>query len=340
MQSDKPLRRFYLLTYPRTASNLLLKILALEDQPNVKSGSYFFLPLHALRLDHGSESTHIEALAPDQKQKEIKCMKGCFSRLIQHLTEAEAKNQLTFVKEHTTFLTEPVAKTRAIDGQNSVTDEMPWMLDEQNGLTQPMEGRSVHNETLLSDSFLKTWKPSFLIRHPALAFPSYYRAVVRIGGEDYARSSRMRRYNRYMMTLRWTRQLYDFYADHFAATESAQGSCNDCNLWPLVLDADDVITHPTVVAKFCDLVGLDATKLKFKWEKERQERSPREKAMMSTIDESTGVNPSKATGCVDIDKEAARWKTEFGEDIGQMIDTFVREAMPDYMFLRSKRLRP
>ena len=41
-----PPRRLLLVSYPRTASNLLLKILALSDQPNVvanEQGGYFFM---------------------------------------------------------------------------------------------------------------------------------------------------------------------------------------------------------------------------------------------------------------------------------------------------------
>ena len=39
--------RFFLITYPRTALNLLVRILALNEQPNVvtgRNGRYLFLP--------------------------------------------------------------------------------------------------------------------------------------------------------------------------------------------------------------------------------------------------------------------------------------------------------
>ncbi len=44
------------------------------------------------------------------------------------------------------------------------------------GIVQSVESaaRSALNITTMSDEFLKTWKPTFLIRHPA-AMPSMYR---------------------------------------------------------------------------------------------------------------------------------------------------------------------
>jgi hypothetical protein len=39
------------------------------------------------------------------------------------------------------------------------------------------------NQTVLPDDFLLCFKPTFLIRHPALVFPSYYRAHVNTFGK-------------------------------------------------------------------------------------------------------------------------------------------------------------
>lgn len=37
--------------------------------------------------------------------------------------------------------------------------------------------RSPLNHRLLSDDFLKSWFPTFIVRHPSLGFPSYYRIL-------------------------------------------------------------------------------------------------------------------------------------------------------------------
>ena len=75
-----------------------------------------------------------------------------------------------------------------------------------------MKDQSPHNETLFPDDFLNTLKPTFLIRHPALAFPSYYRAARRADGDQYLRSEQGQRVCRNIMTLHWSRELYIFYA--------------------------------------------------------------------------------------------------------------------------------
>ncbi|KAK2870579.1 hypothetical protein FQN49_003075 [Arthroderma sp. PD_2] len=343
MEANQPPRRFYLLTCPRTASNLLMKILALEQQPNVtfrEDGGYFFSPVHLMRFDQDSVGAHVEELTPDQKEQQINCMKNCFKTLLQHVDDAESEGKLVVVKEHTHYLADPVAETRFLYGEESVVEELPWALRGRGDLVQTTDGRSMHNKTLFSDDFLKTWQPTFLIRHPALAFPSLYRASVRSSGEEYAKSARGRRVCQKTMTLRWTRELYDFYAEHFAtagvnANLETEGNAT---IWPLVLDADDIMTQPAVLAKFCNIIGLDGNKLKYSWEKDERPRRPGIMAFRTTIDNSTTIDPSKAGGQIDIDEEAAKWREEFGEDIGQMVEKYVRAEMPDYIYLKSKRV--
>jgi hypothetical protein len=41
---------------------------------------------------------------------------------------------------------------------------------------------------------------------------------------------------------------------------------------------------------------------------------------------------------IDIDAEAAKWKVEFGEEIAQMIEKAVRDSMPDYEYLKARRI--
>ncbi|KAF3480785.1 uncharacterized protein GIQ15_06132 [Arthroderma uncinatum] len=341
MKADQSPHRFYLLTCPRTASNLLVKILALEEQPRValrKDGGYFFSPLHLLKYDLGCVDTHVEELTPDQKEKQKKCMKKCFNELLQHLHHAESEGKLVVVKEHTQFLADPVAETRLLYGQESIAKELPWMLRGREDLVQTMEGRSTENETILSDKFLKMWQPIFVIRHPALSFPSWYRASVRADGKEFAKSARGRRICRAVMTLRWTRKLYDFYSEHFSKSDAQPETKVNHVTWPLVLDADDFITQPAVLVKLCQIIGLDSSKLRYSWEKDVQPRRPGIMAFRSTIDNSTSIDTTKVAGNINLDDEAEKWKQEFGEEIGWMVEKHVRSAMPDYSYLKSRRL--
>jgi hypothetical protein len=54
---------------------------------------------------------------------------------------------------------------------------------------------------------------------------------------------------------------------------------------------------------------------------------------------STTINTKKTAGDIDINEEGRKWRDEFGEEDAQMIEKYVRAAMSDYEFLKSKRLR-
>ncbi|KAJ5974923.1 hypothetical protein N7481_008630 [Penicillium waksmanii] len=337
---DNP-RQFYLITSPRTGSNLLLKILALEDQPNVafrKHGGYFFMPLLLLKTKLRCSWIHVEQLSADQREQVEECMKNCFHELNQHVESANSEGKLVVVKEHSNFLTDPVAKTRFLYGEESVTQEMPWELRGPNELVQ-LTSRSIHNETILSDGFLKTWLPIFLIRHPALSFPSFYRACVRADGEEFMKSIPGRRSCQMVMTMRWTRKLHDFYVEHFNESniQAEQGKAKA--IWPIVLDADDIMTEPAVLVRLCNTIGLDRDRLRYQWEPADQVPPLWAQAFRTTLDSSTTINTKKAAGDIDINEEGRKWRDEFGEEDGQMIENYVRAAMLDYNFLKSKRLR-
>ncbi|KAJ5886317.1 uncharacterized protein N7473_008991 [Penicillium subrubescens] len=340
MAPDQP-RRFYIITSPRTGSNLLLKILALEDQPNVafrRNGGYFFMPLVLLKAELRCSWKHVEQLSADQKAHVEECMKSCFNEFNDHIESAGSEGKIVVVKEHSNFLTDPVAKTRFLYGEESIIQEMPWTLRGPNELVRTTS-RSVLNETILSDEFLNTWRPVFLIRHPALSFPSFYRASVRADGEEFTKSTPGRRACQMVMTMRWTRKLYDFYVDSFkecnirADQETAEAT------WPIVLDADDIMTEPAVLVKLCNILGLDSDRLRYEWGPSNQSRPLWAQAFRTTLDSSTTIITTKVAGNVNIDEEGKKWKEEFGEEDGQMIENYVRAAMLDYEFLKSKKLR-
>ena len=55
--------------------------------------------------------------------------------------------------------------------------------------------------------------------------------------------------------------------------------------------------------------------------------------------ESTNIDPTKAVGDVELEEGAANRRKRFGENTGRRIEIYVREAIPDYVLLKSKRLR-
>ncbi|KAE8349486.1 hypothetical protein BDV28DRAFT_160444 [Aspergillus coremiiformis] len=335
MGSHRP-RRFYLMTYPRTASNLLVRILGLDEQPNVlpghTRGGYFFLPVIQLMGALQLRNRGVAEWTDEERRQVKQCYQDCFDTLQEYLDEADSKRCSIFVKEHIHFLAEPTVLTRQLCGTS--VEEAPWMVNvpEVYGFT-----RSAQNETVVPDGFLRTWLPTFLIRHPALAFPSRYRVFLDVngvhpdgvGGEQGTLT----------MTLRWTRSLYNWYRDNLTAEESyIDGDVT----WPVVIDADDVMANQAVVMRYCDILGMDRSKLRFSWqpwtEEQKAEMDKYPRRFLSTLIASSGIVKGKTSDEVDVDVEAKKWREEFGENAAAEIEQLVRAAMPDYEFLRARRL--
>ncbi|KAM5343886.1 hypothetical protein ACJ41O_012423 [Fusarium nematophilum] len=335
MTQDKESRqrpRYWLLTSPRTASNLLVKLLNLDEQGvrPAQGGGYFFLPSVPQHFDLNNKPmdtwTQEERTGLDDIHQE------CFDRLQEHIFAAEREGQITFVKEHVMMLNNPFFEAQHVYGTKHVPGEPKSLL--MKGIKHPSldPSRSPLNLTLLPDEFLKTWNPTFLIRHPAMVLPSLYRTClcdIEMNGFTRAKKEPMAA----EVTTKWVRSLYDLYSAHFV----------DDPLWPIVLDADDIMTCPALVAKYAQLAGLDDRKVRYSWDKASEEKvnklSSAEQRMLSSINASTKVDTTKVAGSIDIGEEAVKWRNEFGMEGAQKLEQWVRDAMPDYKFLYSRRLR-
>ena len=327
---------FYLITYPRTASNLLVRILALDEQPAVVHGKqgYFFLPPASLAGKLKLRKKVVADWTRDEKNQMMQSYQDSFDELEKQIRTAKAEQKIVFVKEHVTFMIEPTARAKFALSQSSVK-EPPWTV-QTHDIPRSEATRSSLNETILPDEFLRIWKPTFLIRHPALAFPSLHRCNRDLQEETTDRQQKS------MMTLHWVRTLYDWYVQHFNETTSE--SDGDAT-WPLVLEADDILTEPEVIVRFCEILGLDSTKLQFNWAPADEEKLAElgddiVRRMLSTLSASAGIMGGKTSAGLDIDAEAKKWREEFGEDMGIKMEGWVRAAMPDYEFLWARRLRP
>ncbi|KAI4263863.1 MAG: hypothetical protein L6R42_001010 [Xanthoria sp. 1 TBL-2021] len=324
--------RYYLISYPRTASNLLLKILALDRQPNVSTGEfdggYFFLPVDIAIARLGLQGRNVDDWTADEVREVRDKAQDCFETMRQCVESAESRGHKSFIKEHTVFLADPTVRSRL---RFSSVRESPWTVEYGGGASH-----SSLNFTMLPDEFLLTFLPIFLIRHPAQAFPSLYRAIVKLDGKEAADRDD---FAALMITLEWTRSLYEFYVQR-------QGSlaCSPAESvhWPIIIDADDIMAHPNVVAQLCDRMGMDHQQLRFSWDQVRTEdiSDVDLKVLRSTLYESTGIIGGKTSTDLDIDAEAAKWRAEFGNTAAERIAKLVREATSHYDYLRERRLRP
>ncbi|KAI0165580.1 hypothetical protein GGR57DRAFT_497052 [Xylariaceae sp. FL1272] len=206
-----------------------------------------------------------------------------FDALQDHIEDAEATHKIIFVKEHVTFINDPM-------------------------------------------------HPTFLIRHPAMMLPSLLRTFDDSKGKDAAWNGRTEPHE-IEMTTKWFRAMYDFYVDQFG--EGSQ--------WPVAIDADDIMRSPEFVVKYARITGLDPSKLKFSWEKASEEQLNKFPTLavkiLRTLNGSSGVDISKVAGDIDIAEEAVKWRAEFGEELGCKLEGWVRNAMPDYEYMYSRRLK-
>lgn len=287
---------------------------------------------------NGTYGKDLNLWSPEKRKALMDSYQSSFDALQAQLEAATRERRDVFVKEHVPWLMEPVAEQKFLYREDS-THETPWMVRTGGEGVSDAGSRLHGNETVLPDEFLKTWRPTFLIRHPAMAFPSAYRTSVDNEGVEAARSQRA--IHKLEMTLHWSRTLYDWFLRHLDPSNSSSGE--DGESWPIILDADDIIVSPNVVRRYAEILGFDASRLKIEWNAATPEQlskiGPMERRMRSTIDASTGIVKDKVAGDVDIEREAQKWKKEFGAEMGEEMQKWVREAMPDYEYLRARRLR-
>lgn len=335
---------FYLFTQPRSCSNLLRHMIALDEQPSVfpatDHGGYFFMPFFKASVIERLWTKPVDQMSEEQVTKMKQIAQSCAEALGQHIAKARSLHKMAVVKDHATLIANPVAITKFLYGTESTTQQ-PWSVDpgpaafgEKLVDDQP-SSHSPGNESILPDRLLKAFKPTFLIRNPVLAFPSFYRAIRDLhGGTNYEA-------NKQLLTLHWNRSLYDWYVRQ---SQNGNGHKDEGGSWPIILDADDIMTEPAVLVRFCEMVGLDATMIRYSWDAatkeavESMEEEPRR--MMSSLLASSGINESKLSKNLSVETEASKWREEFGEEYGAMLEKLVRAAMPDYEYMKSKRLQP
>lgn len=341
----QPIKRLYIFTYPRTASSLLVRILNLPNQPGVistKGGGYFFLPANQrLRELHLLQRCHDQW--PDPEKAEVHALyHQCFAKLQDFVASTEAVGQTVVIKEHVPHMVDPVSKSKYVHETGAFAQ--PFPKDNRTKLSNLGDTSPTHfslsgiNNTVLPDEFLLGWLPTFLIRHPALAFPSYYRIFWRNCQGCEKEMAGLQKDLSSSMTLRWTRQLYDWYAGQCVCQEASLAHRQK----PIVLDADDVLANPDILVRFCDMVGLDPRQLCFQWEPTKPDQlhevDPLTRQMNATLLSSSGIIQNMNDEPIDLEKESLKWKSEFGEAGGSWLTQWVQDSILDYEYLRSRRL--
>ncbi|KAK5655191.1 hypothetical protein OQA88_6090 [Cercophora sp. LCS_1] len=338
-------RRLFLVSIPRTASNLLVKVLNIQHQPDVFTNDklgYFFYEVYMTPVVKGYFTKPVDQWTDAEKTEVRTIYQRCLDRLEGASEEAERNDKIMFTKEHAFWFVNPVTMldtTGSRDGRVQ-QDEFRLSFPEIYG---PRQTFSPNNKTVLPDEYLRTWKFAFLIRHPALAWPSMYRAMQKVSKLGFFDDDGVNGALVANMTWKWTRHLYDWCTEY--SSESPNG--------PLILDAHDIIHNQDIVLRFCELTGLDKSAVQFEWEGDKLPKSVPEDStskyadlevkaahiMISTLKESKGIIKDRTPAAVDIAAEVEKWKAEFGLNGAALLEKTVRESMSDYEYLRERRLQ-
>jgi len=197
---------------------------------------------------------HLNEWTPEERSNLSNCHKTCYDAFRKHAKSAEAQDKCVYAKEHTPWLIDPVAKTRIVFGENTIIEE-PWMVR-----AMKRQVCIEWSETVLPDDVLRQWYPTFLIRHPALAFPSLYRTTMDLQGAEAAKCGGA--CQRLEMTMRWSRNCMNWYLRQFVGFNSST-KVNDG--WPLILDVGDIMAEPRILERYGEIVGLDPIRFKSRW---------------------------------------------------------------------------
>lgn len=176
------------------------------------------------------------------------------------------------------------------------------------------------------------------MRHPALAFESLYRNWTELQSTVSGEAGVQKNIMESLVSIRPVRNLYDFYKRHFEAKGDS--------MWPVVIDANDIIHNPEVLKEYCGTIGLETSRIVSEWEAydvpdyEDSFTAEAQKQMLATVAGSRGIVKDKAPTDISIDVEAEGWRNKFGEEAGAMIERWVRDAIPDCEYMRSRRSSP
>lgn len=195
------------------------------------------------------------------------------------------------------------------------------------------------NPSILPDTFMRTLSPIIQIRHPAISIPSFYRARLDTGNLNIHHPTFLTN-----CTYAWSRAAFDWYCEHVFPDRKTHHQQTKGQAWPIVLDGDDLLnSNDRVIAAICALANLNQHGVTTAWQPVSAEAKakfpPAQQRFLSTLQTSSRVIKSGVSGGqVDVEKEAEKWRGEFGEEVAGRLKMAVEETIDDYEYLMRWRI--
>ncbi|KAH7251055.1 hypothetical protein BKA59DRAFT_392699 [Fusarium tricinctum] len=311
----------FLFALNRTCSHVLCRLLS--NQPEWLHSDYHFKRAFDFARDSFNWGP-LHSVSDQQRQGFESLLQEGFDEIQQERmsisSQASSLPCATFLKEHTFYIWEPSKLSQSMWGGPA---SPPFTVHEEGAA--PGSACEKTNPTIFPDSFISSWRPIFLIRHPAMTFESWYRAEGGARDVDLADKSWA-----FYTTYQYSRQLYDW----FLSKNPAPGS------EPIVIDADDILDKGPTIKRLCVLLGMDENRVLYDWDtiKAPEGAGCRELKFMSDYWNSTSVDSSKSSRGLDINAARARWAKDFGAKAADQLWHIVEDSMTDYNYLKSNKL--
>ncbi|CEF74574.1 hypothetical protein FGSG_02297 [Fusarium graminearum PH-1] len=306
----------FLFALNRTCSHVLCRLLS--GQPGWIQSNYHFKPA----FDFARESFNwgpLNSVSNEQREGVENLLQGGFDEIQTELESAKTKNLSMFLKEHTFYTWEPSKLSQHMWGG---PPSPPFTVDQER--SSEITDAPKTNPTIFPDKWLLSWRPVFLIRHPALTFESWYRAESGARSLDLADRSWA-----YYTTYQYSRQLYDWFLSKV-----------DPEYGPLVVDADDILDGNSTIKKLCNSLGMDEKHIVYEWDviKAPENAGCRELKFMSDYWNSTSIDSSKSSRGFDMDIAYKRWEKDFGPEDAAKLLAIVEDSMADYNYLKGNKI--
>jgi hypothetical protein len=337
----KKRRDVFYFAHTRTASHVLCRLLS--TQPGWEQSDYHFKrafdfardafgwgPLNDASkqqregfgklLQQGFDEIQDEREAAANKVGRPICAVG-FVRFDHRLRE---QNKAFFLKEHTFYTWEPSRLSQSMWGV-PVSSPPFTAIDKQQALLTLPDNAKKTNPTIFPDAFVESFRAIFLIRHPALSFESWYRAESAARHVDIFDKSWS-----FYTSFQYSRQMHDWYLSRATAEDAM----------PIVIEADDMMENRATIDMLCEMLGMDKRCVLHRWDVIQAPVGAgcRELKFMSGYWNSTSVDRSKSSRGLDLVGKRGDWREEFGVEVGDELWRLVQAAMPDYEYLKGKRI--
>ncbi|MDI1487044.1 MAG: hypothetical protein OHK93_006307 [Ramalina farinacea] len=361
MSLQQPPHPIFLISVPRSGTNLFMHLFSEHPQLVQKDYSFFNAYLYGPENQRGKELIESDnpsgilvggPLVEETFQKAYNRLESSIASIIQD----QSSPKTVLLKDHTTMLLKTSAcrflkpdwaspSPKIAKAIESVTSPNPALSSSLRS-----SGGVMPNPTYLPDGFLEIFSPVVLIRHPAITVASLYGAMLRQqeapkGDELYEWESHG---SQTSPRTQWA--LWEWYSEKADLAEAgtnqkatngagdhldrANGAMNS-HLRPIVIDTDlDLLSQPAETIQYLtQRLSIDPAGIIQSWSPTASASDhPGLTAFKGTLLNSAGMMPPKTVSDDIQGKEAKKWEADWGKETLQFREFFDRE-LPKYAIL-------